>query len=75
MRNTLKDGFNQNKQINSKKCLNDSLISYNDKKNIKGRNDNISKLGEFIKDNPSNFFKTTYVTLNKCGVHIKNGLI
>ena len=72
--NTITDGFRNNNQTYSQKCLTYFLMPYADRKNDnKGRNENNSRIGNvYIKDNSLNIFHKTFMNRTSCGNNFYN---
>ena len=67
--NTVTDGFRNNNQTFSQKCLTYFLMPYADRKSDnRGRNENNSRIGNvYIKDNSLNYFHKTFMNRTSCG--------
>ena len=72
--NTITDGFRNNNQTYSQKCLTYFLMPYADRKNDnKGRNENNSRIGNvYIKDNSLNIFHKTFMNRTSSGNNFYN---
>ena len=72
--NTITDGFRNNNQTISQKCLTYFLMPYADKKgDNRGRNENNPRIGNvYIKDNSLNFLHKTFMNRTSCGNNFFN---
>ena len=72
--NTITDGFRNNNQTYSQKCLTYFLMPYADRKNDnKGRNENNSRIGNvYIKENSLNIFHKTFMNRTSSGNNFYN---